>query len=231
MEILLFLPVAFAAFCVWLTVRIVNRRERWAKWMLAVMFVTALFGYPLSLGPACWLTARPVAPPGRVVIAAGGAAGGGGGGGTLRPGDPPNRAMSVYYPLLDFLRRNSYTRMKPYSIEQAMHWWMRTWMRRGTEVKIPDPTGGYLGVRAKDRTPSTWQPSNFDPPIWILLVVCLIGIGFSIWYAPADAAICALLRRVPADPPPWWVWRVRVAGVVIFSFGLVWALYVYLLGW
>jgi hypothetical protein len=26
--------VAFAAFCMWLAVRIVNRRERWAKWTL-----------------------------------------------------------------------------------------------------------------------------------------------------------------------------------------------------
>jgi hypothetical protein len=26
------LAVAFSAFCVWLAVRIVNRRERWAKW-------------------------------------------------------------------------------------------------------------------------------------------------------------------------------------------------------
>ena len=36
----IFLPtlaVAFAAFCVWLVVRIVNRRERWAKWTLAVV--------------------------------------------------------------------------------------------------------------------------------------------------------------------------------------------------
>jgi len=28
-----------AAFCVWLTVRIVNRRERWAKWTLAFAIV------------------------------------------------------------------------------------------------------------------------------------------------------------------------------------------------
>ena len=50
--------VAFAAFCVWLTVRIVNRRERWAKWLLASL----LFGFPLlyvaSFGPACWLLGR-----------------------------------------------------------------------------------------------------------------------------------------------------------------------------
>ena len=29
------LAVAFAALCAWLIVRIVNRRERWAKWTLA----------------------------------------------------------------------------------------------------------------------------------------------------------------------------------------------------
>jgi len=31
------LAVAFAAFCIWLALRIVNRRERWAKWTLAVV--------------------------------------------------------------------------------------------------------------------------------------------------------------------------------------------------
>jgi ABC-type Fe3+ transport system permease subunit len=47
------LAVAFATFCVWLTVRIVNRRERWAQWTLAaIIFVTA---YPMSLGPVCWM--------------------------------------------------------------------------------------------------------------------------------------------------------------------------------
>lgn len=50
------LAVAFAALCVWLSVRIVNRRERWAKrtaWALA-------FGLPVlyvaSFGPACWIS-------------------------------------------------------------------------------------------------------------------------------------------------------------------------------
>jgi hypothetical protein len=48
------LAVPFAAFCVWLGVRIVNRRERWAKWTLAgVLGVPVL--YALSFGPACWL--------------------------------------------------------------------------------------------------------------------------------------------------------------------------------
>jgi glucan phosphoethanolaminetransferase (alkaline phosphatase superfamily) len=47
--------VAFAAFCVWLTVRIVNRRERWAKWTLAAVLCVALVAYPLSTGPMEWM--------------------------------------------------------------------------------------------------------------------------------------------------------------------------------
>jgi hypothetical protein len=45
--------VAFAAFCVWLTVRIVNRRERWAI-RLAIV-VGALL--PVGLG-SLWLLAQ-----------------------------------------------------------------------------------------------------------------------------------------------------------------------------
>jgi hypothetical protein len=51
------LAVAFAAFCVWLTVRIVNRRERWAKWTLAVVIGLPV-PYVASFGPACWLAKR-----------------------------------------------------------------------------------------------------------------------------------------------------------------------------
>jgi hypothetical protein len=45
------LAIAFAAFCVWLTVRIVNRREKWAK-RTAWTVVVLLLLYPLSVGPA-----------------------------------------------------------------------------------------------------------------------------------------------------------------------------------
>jgi hypothetical protein len=51
------LAIAFAAFSVWLTVRIVNRRERWAKWMLAVVLVVPVL-YVASFGPACWMSSR-----------------------------------------------------------------------------------------------------------------------------------------------------------------------------
>ena len=51
------LAVAFAAFCVWLIVRIVNRRERWAKWTLAAAIGLPML-YALSFGPACWMSSR-----------------------------------------------------------------------------------------------------------------------------------------------------------------------------
>jgi hypothetical protein len=46
--------VAFAGFCVWLSIRIVNRREKWAK-RAAVGAFSLLLAYPLSIGPACWM--------------------------------------------------------------------------------------------------------------------------------------------------------------------------------
>ena len=55
--VLLSVGVAFAAFCVWLTVRIVNRRERWAKWTAAIVVGVPLL-YVASFGPACWISSR-----------------------------------------------------------------------------------------------------------------------------------------------------------------------------
>ena len=52
--LLLTVAVAFAAFCVWLTVRIVNRRERWAKWTLAAVVGVPVL-YVASFGPAAKL--------------------------------------------------------------------------------------------------------------------------------------------------------------------------------
>lgn len=49
--------VAFTAFGFWLAVRVVNRRERWAKWALAVA-VTVPVLYAASFGPACWWISR-----------------------------------------------------------------------------------------------------------------------------------------------------------------------------
>jgi hypothetical protein len=55
--------VAFAAFCVWLTVRIINRRERWAKWTLAAVVGVPVL-YVVSFGPVCWWLAKPHEMPG-----------------------------------------------------------------------------------------------------------------------------------------------------------------------
>lgn len=51
------LAVALAALCVWLTVRIVNRRERWAKRAL-LLTICAPVLYAVSFGPACWLSSH-----------------------------------------------------------------------------------------------------------------------------------------------------------------------------
>ena len=45
---------SFVAFCIWLSVRIVNRREWWAKRLAAVLLVSPVL-YVVSFGPACWL--------------------------------------------------------------------------------------------------------------------------------------------------------------------------------
>jgi len=49
--------VAFAAFCIWLTVRIVNRRERWAKWTLTMAAGLPML-YVASFGPSVWIVSR-----------------------------------------------------------------------------------------------------------------------------------------------------------------------------
>ena len=51
------LAIAFAAFCVWLTVRIVNRRERWAKRTLAAVFAVPIL-YLTSFGLWCWIVSH-----------------------------------------------------------------------------------------------------------------------------------------------------------------------------
>ena len=48
--------VAFAAVCIWLTMQIVGRRERRAKWTLAALLVGLPLLYVASFGPAIWLT-------------------------------------------------------------------------------------------------------------------------------------------------------------------------------
>src|SRR5262245_27763881 len=56
--------VACAAFSVWLAVQIINRRERWARRTALGLALTVM--YPLSLGPACWITSRMNFAPGAI---------------------------------------------------------------------------------------------------------------------------------------------------------------------
>ncbi len=56
--------IAYAAICVCLAVRIINRRERWAKWTFAVVLALPIL-YPLSFGP--WEAARFRTDPTRTV--------------------------------------------------------------------------------------------------------------------------------------------------------------------
>ena len=55
--LLIAVGVGFPAFCVWLAVRIINRRERWAKQLAVKMVVVFVVYYPLAIGPAFWLAA------------------------------------------------------------------------------------------------------------------------------------------------------------------------------
>jgi len=53
------LAIPYVAFWMWLTLRFVNRRERWAKRALSVIATLPIL-YVASFGPACWLTSRTV---------------------------------------------------------------------------------------------------------------------------------------------------------------------------
>jgi hypothetical protein len=106
------LAVAFAAFCVWLVVRIFNRRERWAKWTLAAGLGLPVL-YLASFGPACWLGASPI----------GGAAG-------------PyfsimRRVMIVYWPLGWAAESNLGV------AEPMLRWWVCFGMQSGHVVWVP----------------------------------------------------------------------------------------------
>lgn len=57
------LSIAFAASCVWLTIHIVNRRERWAKRTLAAVVIGVPFLYVASFGPVCWWWSNPWRQP------------------------------------------------------------------------------------------------------------------------------------------------------------------------
>jgi hypothetical protein len=114
--------VAFAALCVWLMVRIVNRRERWAKWTLAGTIVGVPVLYLLSFGPACWWFTIPSGQSGYL----------------LGVPLPQVRARRMYWPI-GWLAVNG-----PSSIERPLAWYAK---RGDHEVLVPtnaDETGWWF---------------------------------------------------------------------------------------
>jgi hypothetical protein len=108
------LGVAFAAFCVWLTVRIVNRRERWAKWTAAVVAFLPIL-YVLSFGPACWITAAPRAA------------------GNI---DEPRMWMRFYFPIGAFIHYTRCENSKP------LVKWITFGAKQGGSVIVPNDASG-----------------------------------------------------------------------------------------
>lgn len=56
------LGLSFAGFCVWLTIRVIDRRERWAKRVAVALLIFSPIVYVLSVGPTAWLDSRDLLP-------------------------------------------------------------------------------------------------------------------------------------------------------------------------
>jgi len=115
------LAVALAAFCIWLTVRIINRKEKWARWTLAGTIVGVPVLYVASFGPACWWFSIPSGETGNFR-------------GTNDP-LPPVRARQMYWPIGWVAIR------APRPIERLLAWYATL----GGEVLVPmDAAGGGI---------------------------------------------------------------------------------------
>jgi hypothetical protein len=60
--------LTLTAICLWLGVRVYNRRERWAKWTLAAVVCLPVL-YIGSFGPACWWFSPGIGVTGDCVVA------------------------------------------------------------------------------------------------------------------------------------------------------------------
>jgi hypothetical protein len=115
MEIIfLVLVVAYAACAVWLTVRIVNRREKWAK-RTAIALACLPIVYALSFGPVCWLAARPRVPG---------------------QNDVPRFAMRFYFPIGASIHHTRSENRK------SLVWWITLGARHGGRVIVPTDASG-----------------------------------------------------------------------------------------
>jgi hypothetical protein len=115
------LAVAFAACCVWLAVRIVNRRERWAKWTLAAVAGLPVL-YVASIGPACRIAAAPL--PDRYSIS------------TLNLSQ--SRLCGAYWPIGWFGKPEK----KLSYCAQSLLWYAHFWLPDKSFVVIPTSSDG-----------------------------------------------------------------------------------------
>jgi hypothetical protein len=91
--------ITFAAFCVWLTVRIVNRRERWAKRTAWGLLIAMAPSYIICPGPLLWLHGHGLLPAWMFAM-----------------------AQRLYWPL-DWLYLNG-----PQPIRTALDWYRQIWI-------------------------------------------------------------------------------------------------------
>jgi O-acetyl-ADP-ribose deacetylase (regulator of RNase III) len=101
--------VTFASICIWLTVRIINRRERWAKWTLAMVIGVPVI-YVASFGPACWLTSQ-------VYIG--------------RKAVTPHRILIAYLPIIRTIEKDPGGRFKHWLL-----WWMTVGTPKGQMTMV-----------------------------------------------------------------------------------------------
>jgi hypothetical protein len=117
------LGITYLAFCVRLAARIINRREKWATRLLAVLIATPVL-YVLSFGPACWLTAI----DNRIAY-------------TCMDKHRPPRAMMIYAPVGSFISEDWSS-----SASDLCCWWMTFGVRPGFAARVPTLPGEVSGV-------------------------------------------------------------------------------------
>jgi hypothetical protein len=129
--LVLSLGITYAAVCVWLTVRIVKRRERCAKRSLAAVVSLPVL-YVLSIGPVAWLNTRHRMP------------------------ESVSHAIKHVYDPIDWLMAHS-----PKPFDHAIRWYAQLWYASPLEkLERLEPTVEDL-ARLRDRDAVVQQDCGF----------------------------------------------------------------------
>jgi len=111
--------LVFIAFCIWLTVRIINRREKWARRTVGVLLAMPVL-YFLTFGPACWwFYDRPYSRSKEPIMHLGGL--------------NPDCAPRIYWPIGWVVAHG------PTSLADALFWYAT---RRHAHVALPTDSSG-----------------------------------------------------------------------------------------